>query len=158
METDGRVYGPVVPQVIVPIPEPDIEDIGADRDPPSDGSGLSASADWGNGKYSEQKESGGPQAAIAGPIGPDPDAVGAAHLFETTLSVNGESSRYRIRGKRARTSMKEAVAVALPVRGEGGTKNRAAGANSKDRVRRSPNDAPRTSEIDTPVATPPGFR
>jgi hypothetical protein len=59
METDGRVYGPVAQQVIVPIPEPEIEEeISADRDPPADGMDIHPSTDGENGKYREQKETG----------------------------------------------------------------------------------------------------
>ena len=58
METDGRVFGPVAPQIIVPIPEPDIEAVGVDRDPPFDGMEVHPSADRENGKFQEQKETG----------------------------------------------------------------------------------------------------
>jgi hypothetical protein len=78
METDGRVFGPVALQVIVPIPEPDLEDDGADRDPPPGGSELPASADGENGEYREQKETG--REAASPPVHTDAAAAGTEPL------------------------------------------------------------------------------
>jgi hypothetical protein len=52
METDGRVFGPIAPKMVVPIPEPEIEEMEADR------MAVPPSADGENWKYPEQKETG----------------------------------------------------------------------------------------------------
>jgi hypothetical protein len=74
METDGRVFGPVAQKVIVPIPEPDIEAVGVDRDPPADRMEVHPSADREIGKYQEQKETG-------------PEAVSPEHMDAASARI-----------------------------------------------------------------------
>jgi hypothetical protein len=81
METDGRVFGPVAQQIIVPIPEPDIEAMEVDR------MEVGPSADGENGEYREQKETG--REAVP-PLGhTDAAAAGTGPLRTASRGIRG---------------------------------------------------------------------